>query len=226
MARQVIILDTATTPWGAMDVRFVFWFAVSAGKQYPNPQATSIYRGATSTELAAIQAGTVFEQADRIQYPAGTLIAAIQSDLQTRWTAANTAFQAATNPNQFFGASWDGTSWTAAPAVPPPIRLSLYTTSNVQLAASGDNTIVGLTANQGISVFRLKLVSNAAVNASIKDGASTVLWGPAALATGIPCDWPWANNNEPWFVTSPGNALILNLSSAVAVSVRGTFVKG
>jgi len=225
MAKQVIILDTLIDANGNQNVRYAFWFAVSAGKQYPNPNAVSAYRGVTAAELAAIQGGTVFEQTGTIQYANGTATATIQTDLQGRWTAANTAFQALTNQNQFFGASWDGASWTAAPAVPPPLRLSLYSTAGIQLAASGDNTIIAGTANQGISVFRLKLVANAAVTASIKDGA-TVLWGPAALATGVPCDWHWAFNNEPWFVTSAGNALVLNLSSAVAVSVRGTYVKG
>jgi hypothetical protein len=226
MAREIIVLDTTVDGNGNQNIRYLFWLAVGANKQLPNPTAVSSYRGATVAELASLQSGATVEVLGSTQYPNGTAVATIEADLQARWSTANTAFQALPNLNQFFGASWDGTTWTAAPTTPPPIQPSRYQTGAINVAASGDNTVIAGIANQGVSIFRMKMVAAAAVTATIKDGVGTTLFGPFAMAAGIPEDFPWAHNDEPWFVTSAGNAFIVNLSSAVSVAIRGSFSRG
>lgn len=226
MARQIIVLDTIADANGNQNIRVLFWLTPGANKQLPNPTAISAYRGVTPVELLNLQAGTVVEQSVSIQYPNGTAAATIQADLQIRWATANTAFQAQPNLNQFFGASWDGASWTAAPTTPPPIQVSRYLIGGVQIAASGDNTVIGATAGQAIVIMRMNMIASAPVTATIKDGVGTTLMGPFPMIAGTPVTFDWASNSEPWFVTSAGNAFIVNLSSAVAVSVRGSYSKG
>lgn len=224
MARQIIVLDTFADPNGNQNIRYLFWYAVGANKQLPNPSAVSSYRGATPAELLALQSGTTVEVSGSTQFPNGTATATIQTALAAQWSAANAAFQAQVNLNQFFGASWDGTTWTAAPATPPPIQPTRYQTGAVQIAASGDNTVIAGAAGQSIAIYRMKMIPAAAVTATIKDGAATTLMGPFPMVAGTQYDFDLSA--EPWFVTAAGNAFVVNLSSAVAVSVRGSFSKG
>lgn len=226
MAKEIIVLETTVDANGNQNIRFAFWFAVSAGKQVPRPGFSSAYRGASSAESASLQAGTVVEQIGSAQYPNGTATATIQADLQSRWTAANTTFQALTSPNQFYGAFWDGTTWTGAPANPLPIDPSIYQTGATQISTSGDNTVISGTSGQVIAIYRMILIANGSVNVTIKDGASNTLLGPFSMTTGVPIVFDWAITGEPWFLTSAGNAFVINLSAAVAISIRGSYVKG
>lgn len=225
-AKQVIVLDTQADANGNQNVRYLFWLAVGANKGLPNPAAVSQYRGATPAEIASLQTGAVVERSGSVQYPNGTATATIQADLQLRWAAANTAFQAQPNLNQFFGANWDGNTWIGAPATPPPLQLTKYQTGAIQISASGDNVVIGAAAGQSISILRMKLIAAAPVTVTIKDGASTTLLGPFPMVAATPIDFDLAFNAEPWFATAAGNAFIINLSSAVAVSVRGSFSEG
>lgn len=98
-------------------------------------------------------------------------------------------------------------------ANPASLRL---TPASVSFASSGDNTVVSATSGQTIRVMRLLLVPNGLVSVTMKDGASTSLSGVMQLASSIPFQLPL--DGEPWFLTTAGNAFIINLSGAVQVS--------
>ena len=89
----------------------------------------------------------------------------------------------------------------------------------VNIAALGDNTIVAGVATQKVYVFALWLWSNGIVTATIKNGAGTNLTGGMALvAQSNPRFDILQPNNEPWFITTAGNGLLINLGAAIQVS--------
>jgi hypothetical protein len=97
------------------------------------------------------------------------------------------------------------------------------TQASISAATSGDNTLVAGTAAQTIRVHRIFLVCNAAVNIAFKDGAATALTGTMnMLANG---SFTLDMATDPWFVTTAGNAFVLNLSAAVQVSGRVYYTK-
>ena len=87
----------------------------------------------------------------------------------------------------------------------------------IDAASSGDNTIIPAVANTKIRVFRMWFTVRAPVDVVAKDGDSTALTGPLPLSDttyGLFLKF----SEEPWFTTSTGNALILNLSAAIQCS--------
>lgn len=87
--------------------------------------------------------------------------------------------------------------------------------ASISASSSGDNTIVAAVGGQTVRVHKIFLVAASVVTVTVKDGAGTSLTGAMTLgAMTLDLD------SEPWFVTSVGNALILNLGSAVQVSGR------
>jgi len=87
----------------------------------------------------------------------------------------------------------------------------------INVAAAGDTVLVSGVAGKQIKVFRFKLVVAAAVVVLIKDGA-TVLDGPLTFAAneGIILNFTTIDM-PPWYTTSSGNSLIINLGGAVQV---------
>ena len=92
------------------------------------------------------------------------------------------------------------------------------TSASLNISSSGDNTVVSAQSGQTVRLHKLLLVAVGAVNVKFKDGAGTDLTPALPLQAGgsIVLDF----DGEPWFVTSSGNALIINLSAAVQVSGR------
>ena len=86
----------------------------------------------------------------------------------------------------------------------------------INISASGDNTIVSGVGGQTVRVFKIFFVCSAAVNVTIKDGASTSLTGAMAFSANgaLTLDF----DSEAWFITSSSNAFIINLSGAQQVS--------
>lgn len=97
----------------------------------------------------------------------------------------------------------------------PPTTAAL-TRAALSISTAGDNTVVGGTALQTIRVHKLFLVCAASVNVTFKDGASTSLSGAMSFNAGSGLLLPF--DTEPWFVTTAGNAFIINLGSAKQVS--------
>lgn len=100
-------------------------------------------------------------------------------------------------PMTFFGAA----------ANPLPARIN-------NGAASGDTTIVAAAAGKSVRAYGLRLSAAAACVVSIKDGAGTVLevvnFG-AAGALVLPM------REVPYYSTTAGNALVMNVATAVQV---------
>ena len=92
-----------------------------------------------------------------------------------------------------------------------------FKTAVLNASASGDNIAVAAVAGQNIKVWKVWLTAAGAVNAVFKDGASTALSGNLILpAAGS--GFTLFYDGSPHWITSPGNAFIINLSGAVAIS--------
>jgi hypothetical protein len=119
MPRQIVLLETPESG-GVMTVTGFFWFAITdVTARVPRPGFTSAGTGLTGTkaltapEVADLESGAVREERFSITFATSTTNAIIRGELQRRWTdrAADLAAEAPTR--QFFGSSWDGTTWTA-----------------------------------------------------------------------------------------------------------------
>ncbi len=86
----------------------------------------------------------------------------------------------------------------------------------INASASGDNTLVAAVSGSPITVWKAWFVNTAAVNFKFKDGAA-IDFHPAAVLSGNGSVF-FAYDGQPYFTTTLGNALILNLSGAVQCS--------
>lgn len=100
-----------------------------------------------------------------------------------------------------------------SPNLPKTVTLS---SANVNASANGNNTIVAGVAGQTVRVFKVALVFSVGGTAIFQDGASTALTGSFVMYAGgsIVLDMDVTN---PWFVTSSGNAFVLNLAGGATV---------
>lgn len=88
----------------------------------------------------------------------------------------------------------------------------------IDVAASGDNTIVAADASRRIKVLSYVVVADAAVTARWKSGAGTNLSGAMSLAAngGVSAP-PVPPGGGHWMETAVNQALVLNLGSATGV---------
>lgn len=81
-------------------------------------------------------------------------------------------------------------------------------------AASGDTTLVAAAAGKSVRVYALRLNAAAACVVQIKDGAGTILevfnFASAGLQTLF-------MRELPYYATTAGNALVMNVATAVQV---------
>lgn len=84
----------------------------------------------------------------------------------------------------------------------------------INVAASGDTTIVAAVGEKTIRVLSIALVAAGSVVATFKS-SETAITGPLPLATGQPLA---IATGWGCFQTAPGEALALNLSGSVQVS--------
>lgn len=118
MARQVVILETRAGGSGVTQVNGFNWFPiavvaarvpltsfVSAGSALTGPKAI------TSPEQTALDDGSVREERFSNTYPSNVTVAGVQADLQDRWTTRKAAIDGEPATRQFYGRTWDGTSW-------------------------------------------------------------------------------------------------------------------
>lgn len=86
----------------------------------------------------------------------------------------------------------------------------------IAASASGDNTLVSAVTGKKIRVHGYVLSASAAVNAKFRSGTTDVtgLLYPGANGGAVA---PRAFSPDGWFETVAGQALVLNLSAAVAV---------
>lgn len=113
MSRQIIVLERTPPLGGSFNVTAVFWLPVTVGQEAPRPNFISAVKGADApdaTEIAALQAGTVFEMLTNWQLPATYTLTQARTFLEVAYAAAQSAFSP---PGQFYGMRWDGTAWVA-----------------------------------------------------------------------------------------------------------------
>lgn len=90
-------------------------------------------------------------------------------------------------------------------------------TAAIAASALGDNTLVAADANKQYHVKGFYLSASGAVNAKFKSGAATDLTGLLYQAAAGDSDADRAGGLGYLFETAVGDALVLNLSAAVAV---------
>lgn len=91
-------------------------------------------------------------------------------------------------------------------------------TAPITASSSGDNTIVAASTGNPIKVWKVAFTAAGAVNVIFKDGASTSLSGAIRLTadgSSLVFDGP---EGFPVLSTTVGNAFIINLSGAVAIT--------
>lgn len=95
-------------------------------------------------------------------------------------------------------------------------RAATLLTAKIDFSGTGDNTIIAAVASNRILIHRIWFVASVASNVTFKDGASISLSGavPMAANGGLTFDL----SGEPWFVTTVGNAFIINSSAGSQVS--------
>ena len=92
---------------------------------------------------------------------------------------------------------------------------SPLTSAPINISSSGNNVVVAGQAGKVIHVYRMAMVAMSSVTATIQYGGSTALTGPMALAANQELYFPF--DTQPVFITSPGNAFEIKLSSGVPV---------
>ena len=113
MSYQIITLSSKTMADGSFNVSGIFWLTAPSNLVVPAPTMTSQNPHITAAQLLSLQTGTLVEQSFTTGlYAFGTSLASVQADLQTQYTAAQTALNnlAPVNSNMV-GVVYDGTSW-------------------------------------------------------------------------------------------------------------------
>jgi hypothetical protein len=98
----------------------------------------------------------------------------------------------------------------------------------VSVATSGDNQLVAAPGSGGgalnvggagfgaVTVWQLELEAAGAVNLQFKSGSTAI--GGAIVLTGAGSTVTLNQTGAPWFKCAAGQALVLNLSAAIAVT--------
>jgi hypothetical protein len=112
MAREITILDVTPNDVNDNIARIAFWFYPPAANQVPNPGASSQWRGASATDNANIQSGAIIEEVRVITFLQNMSLTEIKAYLLTAYNNRAAQLTAKVNPNQFYGANFDGNVWT------------------------------------------------------------------------------------------------------------------
>lgn len=122
----------------------------------------------------------------------------------------------------------DGVSTPVIITSPLPVQHQLNTTDLTEvalnIAASGDNQIVALTAGQIIRVWAFWLKVNGAAGVSLKFRSAANDLHPA-LPFNDKDGWVMSFMSRPWFTCTIAEALQINLSAAIQVSGRIYYTK-
>lgn len=101
----------------------------------------------------------------------------------------------------------------------------VFKTAAITGTGTGDNTIIAAVTGRSIYVWKIWFTAAGAVNTTFKDGASTSLSG-AAVLSGSGSAFTLLYDGSPHFVTSLGNAFIINSSGAVALTGQIYYTEG
>lgn len=92
--------------------------------------------------------------------------------------------------------------------------------ADINISASGDNIVIAAVPGRQIIIYKMWLVSNAAVNVTFKNGASTNFNGFAVPLTGQGSSMFFPFDGKSYWETTSGNAFIINNSGAVQITGR------
>lgn len=169
----------------------------TAGTADPNVVTVQGITGGTTLPVTAVQ-GTANSLANAwpIEITDGTHGPVAVKAASTSAAAADSALVVSQTPN-----------------LPTTVTVTKIT---VNASTNGNNTLVAGVASETVRVFKVALVFSAGGTVIFQDGASTALTGPLVLSAGatIVLDMDITN---PWFLTSSGNAFVINLSGGAAV---------
>lgn len=94
--------------------------------------------------------------------------------------------------------------------------------ASIDFSSSGNNIIISATSGQGIYVYKIWFIVEAATNLTYYDGA-TALSGPLPFTANMSMVLDF--DTRPWFEVTGGSGFIINSSNAVQVSGRVYYVK-
>lgn len=126
MSYQIIVLGGYTQPDGSFGVTGVFWLTANANAIVPLPNYTSKVPFISLSDLGNLRSGTIVEQGfDSGLFPSGTVLATVESSLQSQFTAAQSDLSSVNPPlSGLVGLSYDGASWTNQTFNPPVIPVN------------------------------------------------------------------------------------------------------
>src|SRR5208282_1209330 len=101
----------------------------------------------------------------------------------------------------------------------------LQTPIPISFSASGDNAIVAAVPGKIIRLYRLLFVVGAATSITFFDGTpgGSALSGPFPFSAGG--SMVLDDSGDAWYITSSGNALVLNSHNAVQVSGTAWYIQ-
>jgi len=114
MANQIVVLNTSINPIdSSFSVSGVFWLVVPTNNVVPLPYFKSQVPFIDQGTLGQLRLGTLLEQAFTSGlFPSGTTLATVQAELQTMYTAAQTALNNAACPlASLIATEYTGSAW-------------------------------------------------------------------------------------------------------------------
>lgn len=113
-AQTKIVIFTTPAKGADSDVQYSFYLYPPAANQkfYRQPNGQPSGNVATAQEITDYKNGVFIEEPGAFQVPSGWTNAQIRTELQNRYTARDTTFQAEQAKWNRYGSVWDGTTWT------------------------------------------------------------------------------------------------------------------
>jgi len=93
-----------------LTVNVVLWYPITSGQK--TTSGISAWPNASTAENAAIQNGSVLEEAASFQFPVGLPAASIEAYLLQYWTNRNNQL-GGVGPGQYQNFGYNGTAWVA-----------------------------------------------------------------------------------------------------------------
>lgn len=110
--KKIIVLRRVPGDGGTI-LTYLEWHPIATGRQVPlQPGRLSYYAEATQEETAAINSGAVIEERYQLAILSSATVAQVKAQLEARYNARQAELDAMPNPNQFYGVTWDGTTWS------------------------------------------------------------------------------------------------------------------
>lgn len=96
---------------------------------------------------------------------------------------------------------------------PNPFSIQAFSVSS-----GGNNIVVSGAAGKSVRVYRMKMLTGAAVNITIEDTGGNVFDGPLPFAANQGWILDFIEpDNPPWYITATGAGFVINLSAPATV---------